>query len=591
MGRFFTLKQKRAGMIFQGVEGEADHIVPYSKGGATDVSNLQILPKHINMMKSNFEFKPREWQKLFLEQIRKSQQGKPFLLIAIPGSGKTYASLEAARIWLRKASDHCLMVVVPSDNLRSQWKKQAVNFGIQLQSNEFGLNFKHGFQGGVTTYSSVMSNPQLFKILANKKPMMVIFDEIHHAADTAMFGKGITEAFSEAKEKLCMSGTPWNSNGKISFLRYDENGFAIHDFVYDYPSALIDNTVRCLAFDYAKGKLTDIESGDVHELDKGTDKSDAAWKLNQLLNPDGEFVKKLLKASDDKLSELRTTTPDAAGLVICVDQMHAFKVAKVLECVTGEKPSLIVSDTTKENDSVDRFRTCKKKWMVSVRKVSEGTDIPRLQVLSYLTNCTTELFFRQAIGRVCRVRSENDSEGYVFLPSDPRMIDLAKNIESLQIQALKQEVENDEKECDAEKEKPSNENQICFFDTDHEGTDVLYLGNKSIDSATAEELKYYSEKTAIPLTKLLELKRMGVVFDLKKPETETQAAQEPQASLEDELNKWRRLCNKKANRLAFIKQIEVRRVHIDYSPSQKDMTVEQLKAKFASLNKRIGEAL
>lgn len=576
-------------MIFQGIEGEADHVIPYSKGGITDVSNMQIIPSHINKMKSAFKFEPREWQEQFLAKVRKNQPGKPFLLIAVPGSGKTYAALEAARLWIRKASDHCLMVVVPSDNLRSQWKKEAVKFGIQLQSNEFGINFKHGFQGGVTTYASVLSNPELFKRLTHSKPTMVVFDEIHHAADTAAYGRSITEAFYYAKEKLCMSGTPWNSNGKISFLDYDENGFAKPDHQYAQTDALKDDVVRYLVFDYGKGKLTDVETGEIHELDKDTKKYQASWRLNHLLNPDGDFVKKLLAASDSKLDEIRTYIPDAGGLVICVDQMHAFKIAKVLESISGEKPSLIVSDTTKENDSVERFRNCKKKWMVSVRKVSEGTDIKRLQVLSYLTNCTTELFFRQAIGRVCRTRNIEDFEGYVFLPADPRMIDLAKNIESLQVQALKEEAEEDEKEAE-EKEKSETEQAPTLFDTDHDGTDVLYIGNRSIDSDKAEKLKSISEKTGVALNKVLEIMEIaGHNFDVQKPETETQT-QQPEVSLEDELMKWRKKCNKKANYLASLLGIEFSKVHKYYSPSQPKMTLEQLKNKFASLNKKIEEA-
>jgi superfamily II DNA or RNA helicase len=54
-----------------------------------------------NKMKSAFEFKPRKWQESFFEDYIKSQK-ENFLLIAIPGSGKTFASLEAARIWLRQ---------------------------------------------------------------------------------------------------------------------------------------------------------------------------------------------------------------------------------------------------------------------------------------------------------------------------------------------------------------------------------------------------------------------------------------------------------------------------------------------------------
>ena len=41
-------------------------------------------------------------------------------------------------------------------------------------------------------------------------------------------------------------------------------------------------------------------------------------------------------------------------------------------------------------------------WIVAVRMVSEGVDIPRLRVGVYATTTTTELFFRQAVGRFVR---------------------------------------------------------------------------------------------------------------------------------------------------------------------------------------------
>ena len=50
--------------------------------------------------------------------------------------------------------------------------------------------------------------------------------------------------------------------------------------------------------------------------------------------------------------------------------------------------------------------------------VSEGVDIKRLRVLIYLPNAQTELFFRQAIGRVVRSLGDEDhSRAYVIMPS------------------------------------------------------------------------------------------------------------------------------------------------------------------------------
>src|SRR6202012_6025476 len=73
-------------------------------------------------------------------------------------------------------------------------------------------------------------------------------------------------------------------------------------------------------------------------------------------------------------------------------------------------------------DSEDR-------WMVAVRMVSEGVDIPRLAVGGFATSVSTALFFAQAVGRFVRARRRGETAS-VFLPSVPVLLGYAAELEA-----------------------------------------------------------------------------------------------------------------------------------------------------------------
>ena len=54
-------------------------------------------------------------------------------------------------------------------------------------------------------------------------------------------------------------------------------------------------------------------------------------------------------------------------------------------------------------------------WLVSVNMISEGVDIPRLRTIIYLPKATTELAFRQAVGRVVRKFGNEDISSASFI--------------------------------------------------------------------------------------------------------------------------------------------------------------------------------
>jgi superfamily II DNA or RNA helicase len=542
MSRSFTNSQKQAVALVTERNGEADHIHPYSKGGPTTVENCQILSPTANRIKSNFKFTPRKWQSRFIEAWEYRQPSTPFMLIAIPGSGKTMAALHVASKWAAAASDRRVVVAVPTVNLQEQWQAEAVKFGLELQTKEFGTNFKSGFQGAVVTYHLIANQPLIFRKLCSVNQVMVIFDEIHHCGEDAHFGIGIKEAFDLSVEKLLMSGTPWKTDGTpIPFVRYDGNGYALSDYRYDYPNALGDNVVRYLVFDHAKGCIQNDITGSTDHLDSSVSKDDASRLLKRLLDPRGDYVRRQIEDSHRQLCECRRTIPDAAAMAVCVDQKHALEIAAVINEVTGSKPSIIVSDSALENDSVGKFRRSSREWLVSVRKVSEGTDIKRLQVLCYLTNITSELFFRQVIGRVSRVRDIDDFEGYVFLPADPRLIECAQNIENAQVLAIREQSERELREI----ERGEMQSEFATYSTTHNGSDKIFIAGAEVPVETALRIRQIAEAAGVNQSTVHKiLSQPGISFNSStEPPTAEHVVEH--VTLESRLKNLRRAINRK----------------------------------------------
>ncbi|WP_426715210.1 DEAD/DEAH box helicase, partial [Campylobacter coli] len=122
----------------------------------------------------------------------------------------------------------------------------------------------------------------------------------------------------------------------------------------------------------------------------------------------------------------RRTVPDAGGLVIATDHEDARAYAGQLKRITGESPTVILSDDTKASSKIEEFTASEKRWMVAVRMVSEGVDVPRLSVGVYATSTATPLFFAQAVGRFVRARKRGETAS-VFLPSVPQLMALANS--------------------------------------------------------------------------------------------------------------------------------------------------------------------
>jgi hypothetical protein len=103
-----------------------------------------------------------------------------------------------------------------------------------------------------------------------------------------------------------------------------------------------------------------------------------------------------------------------------------------------------VSDDPDASGKISRFAGSDQPWIVAVRMVSEGVDIPRLRIAVFATTTTTELFFRQAVGRVVRwTRGVPRQKAYFFLPDDPRLAHFATSLAEQRRHSLRKRAEAD----------------------------------------------------------------------------------------------------------------------------------------------------
>ena len=381
--------------------------------------------------------KLRAWQAEALEQYRTAAP-RDFMAVATPGAGKTTFALQIAAGLLSEGTVRRITVVAPTEHLKTQWSDAAARVGISLDPNFTNAQGTHGshFQGVAVTYAQVGMHPALHRARTEADRTLVILDEIHHAGDSLTWGDGVRDAFDPATRRLALTGTPFRSDdAEIPFVTYEEDGEGfLHskaDYTYGYGEALRDHVVRPVLFMTYSGRMHwRTKTGDEVSAQLGAletkDITQQAWRT--ALDPKGEWIQSVLSAADRRLTEVRRHVPDAGGLVIATDQKAARAYAATLEEISGQAPTVVLSDDVGAGQRIEQFSASEDRWMVAVRMVSEGVDVPRLAVGVYATSTATPMFFAQAVGRFVRSRTRGETAS-VFLPSVPILMAHAAAIE------------------------------------------------------------------------------------------------------------------------------------------------------------------
>lgn len=382
--------------------------------------------------------KLRAWQQAALDQYREAQP-RDFLAVATPGAGKTTFALQVAARLLAAGTVRRVTVVAPTEHLKAQWADSAARVGISLDPNFTNAQGRHGahFQGVAITYAQVGMNPGLHRARTEADRTLVILDEIHHAGDALTWGDGVREAFDPATRRLALTGTPFRSDdSQIPFVTYEEDGEGFlrskADYTYGYRDALTDHVVRPVLFMTYSGRMHwRTKTGDEVSAQLGAletkDITQQAWRT--ALDPKGEWIQAVLSAADRRLTEVRRHVPDAGGLVIATDQKSARAYAATLADLTGQQPTVVLSDDAGAGKRIEAFSASEDRWMVAVRMVSEGVDVPRLAVGVYATSTATPMFFAQAVGRFVRSRTRGETAS-VFIPSVPILMAHAAAMEA-----------------------------------------------------------------------------------------------------------------------------------------------------------------
>ena len=366
----------------------------------------------------------RPWQHAALEAF--VGRGQPdFLAVATPGAGKTTYALVAARLALARRPAP-LLVVTPTAHLKTQWATAAARLRLHLDPGWSAADggLPADMHGVVTTYQQVALHPAAVRRLASGA--FVILDEVHHGGEERAWGAALQHAFGAAQRRLSLSGTPFRSDTRaIPFVRYHGDE-AVPDFEYGYGEALRDGgVVRPVYFPAVGGVMEwSAADGTLHaaSFDDPLRLELANQRLRTALSLEGEWLPGVLGDAVYRLREVRRGQPNAGGLVIASDQDHAHRIGELLRWDLRVEATVVTSDEPAASGRIAAFAAGASDWLVAVRMVSEGVDIPRLRVGVYATATTTELFFRQAVGRFVRWEpGVRNQRAWVYVPDDPRL--------------------------------------------------------------------------------------------------------------------------------------------------------------------------
>jgi len=377
----------------------------------------------------------RAWQKECLVSVEEhySQSQQHFLCLATPGAGKTVLAAEVAAYLIETNQIDFVLCFSPSTEVATGIKKA---FSKRLNCNFDGII---GSIGCSYTYQNMrFFNDDYWKLLKNNR-VFVVFDEIHHCAgssvgDANVWGDDIVKNIQEqATFTLALTGTPWRSDLlPIALATYSDPDNQIQcNFTYSLQQAVEDGVCR-----NPKIVLVDNEEISVTTNEQETKIYDSLQNL--LKNPSISYqdlikhdavINYIIAQGVSKLADIRLDNPEAAGLIVASSVEHAEQILTILTTEFHQSATIVTYKETNASDKINYFRYSNTQWIVSVGMVSEGTDIPRLQVCCHLSRVKTELYFRQVLGRILRVSNSPNQEAWLFTLAEEKLSVFANRID------------------------------------------------------------------------------------------------------------------------------------------------------------------
>lgn len=566
--------------------------------------------------------KYRKWQERGIETARNilSNTTSDMSVAAGVGSGKTFLAANIADISRDLRGVRRIIVITINRRCQRQWaatmKKQKLPL-LRLRGNSA---LKDGLPpdvlGYITTYASVGMFPDVHAAFCGGEKTTVIFDEIHHLNDSedTKWGKAARDAFDSAEFILCLSGTFFSSNGAaIPFAEMKPKEGANDIFVYDpqviysYGESVADKICRRAIFKPFDGPIeykrdddrdffTATFADNIDEKNYGL----RLWASGQTKGASGQpnnMLNEMLFRAHRQLEDLRTAGHTrAAGLILCDDKKHARAVCQVIQRISGHKAVLVLDDEPDSEEAINSFTHGFAPWMVAVKMVTEGVDIPRLRVGVFLANVTQKLTFVQFVGRTVRHFKGDDEhpadpagECYIYYPGDSRLQAIAKEIEDEVQEAIdlkekkkkKTGGDDDDDEAEVVRSKYQSGN------VNGEERDNVVAGEVfgADEIETADKLRMQWPNLAE--TQILDM----IKFVRTAKASATSPAPSPFDDNDEDHDELRKDCQKEAQRLARMGNIEFNEVHTSANKAVginniNKASIEQLKAKRAWLREQ-----
>jgi len=512
----------------------AHHQQRYADDGVTEIYNAAALCERCHGIVHRRKIgmiTPRVWQTNALTQFLR-HKGLCFLQEATPGAGKTiFAALCANRLSEQKDITFTL-IVVPTVTLKGDaeagflgdWHRVGIQITTVLKD---GQGCPQGFSGAVITYQQLMnivSTIEQWCSLGMK--LFIVFDEIHHVTESNQWGAAAERLGRCATKILAMTGTPFRGDGRrISFVEYDTAGVAVANDRYRYRDAVRDLVCRPVSFMTDDG-IAEFISKEIEEsvrISEPENEESESGTAKTIFRGDSRWLRTVIERADAKIDAYRTWDIDAGGLVICrpgtdeFDDKHLRGIAKLVADVAGEEPEVVGYEDPDATAKIERFRKSHKRWICAVRKISEGVDIKRLRVEVLANRPTTELLFRQVVGRVVRVDDpRKPGDATVYMAKFPQLVEWSKHIQDEALAGLA------ERERESEPRKPGDPRQpsSTFIpgDTTHEQGGAISDYGEEYSAAEINAAERFKDGhpsfSPIPITSIAEmLRHAGVIPD------------------------------------------------------------------------------